>query len=203
MDQPEWSLAETKERVRLSLREAFPLHFGERWEEARDIYLDAVPRDPSGTADAAARARGDAARPGGAGDLSRGGQQQDRRPAAARSRAARLGGLVRQRRRSRRRAARQAGVRSGPPGAGSRAACRPGTRYGLSAIPRSTWNAPATAAASRFCSAIWSPPRSFPGNSRVLRPGCASRTRQACFTRWRACGSRRRAHLRRRKDASL
>ena len=40
MDQPEWSLAETKERVRLSLREAFPLHFGERWEEARDIYLE-------------------------------------------------------------------------------------------------------------------------------------------------------------------
>ena len=40
MDQPEWSLADTKEKVRLSLREAFPLHFGERWEEARDIYLD-------------------------------------------------------------------------------------------------------------------------------------------------------------------
>ena len=40
MAMPEWSLAETKERVRLSLREAFPLYFGERWEEARDIYLD-------------------------------------------------------------------------------------------------------------------------------------------------------------------
>ena len=40
MDKPEWSLAETTERVRLSLRESFPLHFGERWEEARDIYLD-------------------------------------------------------------------------------------------------------------------------------------------------------------------
>jgi len=34
MDRPEWSLAETRERVRLSLREAFPLYFGERWEEA-------------------------------------------------------------------------------------------------------------------------------------------------------------------------
>jgi phosphoglycolate phosphatase len=40
MDKPEWSLAETRERVRLSLREAFPLHFGDRWEEARDIYLN-------------------------------------------------------------------------------------------------------------------------------------------------------------------
>ena len=40
MDQPEWALADTKERVRLSLREAFPMYFGERWEEARDIYLE-------------------------------------------------------------------------------------------------------------------------------------------------------------------
>jgi phosphoglycolate phosphatase len=41
MDMPEWSLAETKNRVRLSLRESFPRHFGARWEEARRIYLDA------------------------------------------------------------------------------------------------------------------------------------------------------------------
>jgi phosphoglycolate phosphatase len=40
MAKPEWSLAETRERVRLSLREAFPPLFGERWEEARDIYLN-------------------------------------------------------------------------------------------------------------------------------------------------------------------
>lgn len=40
MGKPEWSLAETRERVRLSLRESFPLHFGARWEEARGIYLD-------------------------------------------------------------------------------------------------------------------------------------------------------------------
>jgi phosphoglycolate phosphatase len=39
MDKPEWSLDETRERVRLSLRETFPLLFGARWEEARDIYL--------------------------------------------------------------------------------------------------------------------------------------------------------------------
>ena len=39
MDKPEWTLTETKERVRLSLRESFPLHFGERWEEAREVYL--------------------------------------------------------------------------------------------------------------------------------------------------------------------
>jgi phosphoglycolate phosphatase len=40
MGKPAWSLAETKQRVRLSLRESFPAHFGERWEEARQIYLD-------------------------------------------------------------------------------------------------------------------------------------------------------------------
>jgi phosphoglycolate phosphatase len=40
MDKPPWSMAETRARVRLSLRESFPLHFGNRWEEARGIYLD-------------------------------------------------------------------------------------------------------------------------------------------------------------------
>ncbi len=40
MGKPLWSLDETKARVRLSLRESFPHHFGERWEEARQIYLD-------------------------------------------------------------------------------------------------------------------------------------------------------------------
>ena len=40
MDKPPWTIAETRARVRLSLRESFPLHFGERWEEARAIYLD-------------------------------------------------------------------------------------------------------------------------------------------------------------------
>ncbi len=40
MGKPLWSLAETRARVRLSLRESFPQHFGERWEEARAIYLD-------------------------------------------------------------------------------------------------------------------------------------------------------------------
>jgi phosphoglycolate phosphatase len=39
MDRPRWTIGETRERVRLSLREAFPRIFGERWEEARDIYL--------------------------------------------------------------------------------------------------------------------------------------------------------------------
>jgi len=40
MEKPLWSLDDTMSQVRLSLREAFPLHFGERWEEARDIYLN-------------------------------------------------------------------------------------------------------------------------------------------------------------------
>jgi phosphoglycolate phosphatase len=36
-----WSLEESKERVRLSLRDSFPVLFKDRWEEARRIYLDA------------------------------------------------------------------------------------------------------------------------------------------------------------------
>ena len=40
MARPLWSLADTKQRVRLSLRESFPRYFGARWEEARRIYLD-------------------------------------------------------------------------------------------------------------------------------------------------------------------
>lgn len=39
-----WSMAETKERVRLSLRDQFPRLFGERWETARDLYLDTFRR---------------------------------------------------------------------------------------------------------------------------------------------------------------
>jgi phosphoglycolate phosphatase len=39
MGKEPWTLAETKERVRLSLREAFPLYYGDRWEEARGIYM--------------------------------------------------------------------------------------------------------------------------------------------------------------------
>lgn len=35
-----WTLAETKARVRHSLRDAFPPLFGDRWDEARKLYLD-------------------------------------------------------------------------------------------------------------------------------------------------------------------
>lgn len=38
MGHPPWSIEETRERVRLSLREAFPPMFGARWEEARAIF---------------------------------------------------------------------------------------------------------------------------------------------------------------------
>jgi phosphoglycolate phosphatase len=40
MERPLWTIEETRERVRLSLREAFPAIFGERWQEAQQIYLD-------------------------------------------------------------------------------------------------------------------------------------------------------------------
>jgi phosphoglycolate phosphatase len=35
-----WTMAETKLRVAKSLRDSFPAIFGERWEEARKLYLD-------------------------------------------------------------------------------------------------------------------------------------------------------------------
>jgi phosphoglycolate phosphatase len=35
---PAWTLAETKARVRQSLRDSFPAMFGSRWPEARDIF---------------------------------------------------------------------------------------------------------------------------------------------------------------------
>ena len=39
MGKEPWTLEDTKSRVRLSLRDAFPTQFGERWEEARSLYL--------------------------------------------------------------------------------------------------------------------------------------------------------------------
>jgi phosphoglycolate phosphatase len=40
MEKPPWTIEETRERVRLSLRDALPAIFGDRWEEARQIYMD-------------------------------------------------------------------------------------------------------------------------------------------------------------------
>jgi phosphoglycolate phosphatase len=40
MGQEPWTMAETKLRVARSLRDSFPALFGERWEEARQLYLD-------------------------------------------------------------------------------------------------------------------------------------------------------------------
>ncbi|MEQ8441774.1 MAG: HAD-IA family hydrolase [Alphaproteobacteria bacterium] len=41
MDMPEWTLLETKSNVRQSMRDAFPRMFGDRWEEARDVFYQA------------------------------------------------------------------------------------------------------------------------------------------------------------------
>jgi len=38
MGHPPWTLAQTRERVRASLRDSFPVLFGERWEAARDVF---------------------------------------------------------------------------------------------------------------------------------------------------------------------
>lgn len=39
-----WSLVEVRGRVRRSLRDSFPLLFGEAWERARDIFYEALER---------------------------------------------------------------------------------------------------------------------------------------------------------------
>lgn len=39
---PEWSVADTRSRVRVSLRESFPVMFGDEWERARDIFYAAL-----------------------------------------------------------------------------------------------------------------------------------------------------------------
>jgi len=38
---PAWSVTDTKERVRVALRESFPVMFGDEWERARDIFYAA------------------------------------------------------------------------------------------------------------------------------------------------------------------
>lgn len=41
---PPWSLAEVRGRVRASLRDTFPGMFGEAWEQARDVFYEALER---------------------------------------------------------------------------------------------------------------------------------------------------------------
>ncbi|WP_428491569.1 HAD family hydrolase [Rhodopila sp.] len=37
-----WSVDETRNRVRVSLRDSFPVMFGDRWEQARDIFYETL-----------------------------------------------------------------------------------------------------------------------------------------------------------------
>jgi phosphoglycolate phosphatase len=39
-DKPLWTTEDTKNRVRVSLKESFPVMFGAEWERARDIFYD-------------------------------------------------------------------------------------------------------------------------------------------------------------------
>lgn len=41
-DRPQWSVEDTRNRVRVSLRESFPVMFGDRWEHARDIFYSTL-----------------------------------------------------------------------------------------------------------------------------------------------------------------
>ena len=39
---PLWSVDETRHRVRVSLRDSFPVMFGDRWQQARDIFYETL-----------------------------------------------------------------------------------------------------------------------------------------------------------------
>jgi phosphoglycolate phosphatase len=39
---PLWTVADTRNRVRVSLRESFPVMFGDKWEHARDIFYETL-----------------------------------------------------------------------------------------------------------------------------------------------------------------
>lgn len=41
---PLWTVADTRNRVRVSLRESFPVMFGDQWEHARDIFYATLRR---------------------------------------------------------------------------------------------------------------------------------------------------------------
>lgn len=42
---PLWTVEDTRGRVRVALKESFPVMFGDAWERARDIFYDAFNRD--------------------------------------------------------------------------------------------------------------------------------------------------------------
>jgi phosphoglycolate phosphatase len=42
---PLWTVEDTRNRVRVSLRESFPVMFGDRWEHARDVFYASLARD--------------------------------------------------------------------------------------------------------------------------------------------------------------
>jgi phosphoglycolate phosphatase len=44
-DRPLWTVDDTRNRVRVSLRESFPQMFGDRWEHARDVFYDTLTRE--------------------------------------------------------------------------------------------------------------------------------------------------------------
>jgi phosphoglycolate phosphatase len=43
-DRPLWTIEDTRNNVRVSLRDSFPVMFGDRWEHARDIFYQTLTR---------------------------------------------------------------------------------------------------------------------------------------------------------------
>ncbi|HXT79617.1 MAG TPA: HAD hydrolase-like protein, partial [Acetobacteraceae bacterium] len=44
-DKPLWTVEDTRARVRVSLRESFPVMFGDRWEHARDVFYATLTKE--------------------------------------------------------------------------------------------------------------------------------------------------------------
>ncbi len=53
-----WTVEDTRNRVRVSLRESFPVMFGDQWEHARDIFYADPDRSASGSCQPHARRAG-------------------------------------------------------------------------------------------------------------------------------------------------
>ena len=201
MDLPEWSLADTKRGVAAQPARSLSAAFRRALGRGARHLSRTLPDDPPGAADAAARPRGDAARPGGAGDLLGVVSNKTGDAAAARSRAARLDAIFRQPRRRRRRAGRQARLRPGPPGAGAER--RAGGRRGMVCRRYRGRHRmrPQQRLRRRCCSPRRCPPRHLPGEFARFAPDLSFADEAGLFRGLQGLRFGARAHLRRRHGA--
>ena len=137
---PHWTVADTRARVRVSLRDSFPVMFGAEWERARDIFYATLRGTAPATTSRRCRARPRRWRAGAAwpqGVVS----NKAGKFLRAEVDASRLGGAFRR--------GRSAPATRRPTSRTRRRSCwrstgwagRPTARSGIWATPRSTWTA--------------------------------------------------------------